>query len=93
MMKVDDEGLVRTHDAARELLRYAVPGATVVIEPVWPPHPTARQWAMVLDAAPSHAVQAFDTYTLPVTAESLYRRARTLAEEGLRSLAEHRRRT
>lgn len=93
MMSTDNDGLVRTHDAARELLRYAVPGATVVIEPVWPPAPNARQWAMVLDAAPTHAVQAFDTYSLPVPADVLYRRARTLAEEGLRSLATHRRRT
>lgn len=87
MIQAVDEELVQTHDAARELLKYAVPGATVVIEPVWPPHPNARMWTLVLDSAPHHAVQALDTYTLPVRADALYRRARTLAEDGARSIA------
>lgn len=82
---------ITTHDAARELLSYATIGASVIIEPIWPPSPAARQWALVLDAAPQDTPSRGEVYSLPCRAADLARRARTLASDAYAAL--NRRRT
>lgn len=85
---VIDDDWVRTHDEARDLLRYAALGATVIIERVQREHtPDVRQFAIVLDAAPGHAVSAADAYSLPCLAKPLALRARALCDRGRESLA------
>lgn len=85
---VVDDDWIRTHDEARDALRYAAIGATVVIERVQREHsPESRMFTLVLDAAPGHAVSAADAYSLPCLAAPLMRRARDLCERGRKSLA------
>ena len=85
---VPDDELVRTHDEARELLKYAALGATVIIERPRVEHqPHVRTFTLVLDAAPHHAVNALDVYSLPCNARVLAKRARTLCDRGQQSIA------
>lgn len=85
---VIDDDWIRTYDEARDLLKYAALGATVIIERVQREHtPDTRMFTVVLDAAPGHAVSAADAYALPCLAAPLARRARDLCERGRASLA------
>lgn len=84
---IDDE-MIRTHDEAADLLRYAALGATVIIERLPREHtPELRQYTVVLDAAPGHAVSAADAYSLPCLATPLAKRVRALCDRGRESLA------
>ncbi|MBL0219652.1 MAG: hypothetical protein IPQ07_38030 [Myxococcales bacterium] len=86
-MTVIDDDWIRTHDEARDALRYAALGATVIIERVQREHtPDTRSFTVVLDAAPNHAVSAADAYSLPCLAAPLMRRARTLCDRARQSL-------
>lgn len=80
-----DDDLVRTHDEARELLKYAAPGATVVIEPCRPPAPDWRKFTVVLDVAPGYATSAGDAYSLPCLGAPLQRRIVELCERSLKT--------
>jgi len=85
---VVDDDWIRTHDEARDALRYAAIGATVVIElPAREHVPETRMFTIVVDAAPGHSVSAADAYSLPCLAAPLMRRARTLCDRARRSLA------
>jgi hypothetical protein len=66
-----------THDAARDLLRYAAPGVHVEVLPVWPPMPSARRFRVRLTDVGD--LSELDTYSLPVEAERLASRVRDLA--------------
>lgn len=83
MITVADDDIVRTHDEARELLRYAAIGAQVLLEPCRPPAPDWRRFTVVLDFAPHHATSAADSYSLPCQAGPLARRARELCAAAL----------
>lgn len=85
---VIDDDFIRTHDEAAELLRYTALGATVIIERVQREHtPDVRQFSIVLDAAPNHALGAADAYSLPCLATPLAKRVRALCDRGRESLA------
>jgi hypothetical protein len=76
--------MVRTHDDALALLRYAVPGAVVELEPIWHPgeqesSARARRYVVTIPAARVR-VSDGDTYSLPCLAAPLARRARDLAD-------------
>ena len=89
---VPDDDWVRTHDEARELLRYTALGATVVIEPVEVEHsPESRRFTVVLDAAPDFATSSAEIYSLPCLARPIQRRVRTLCERAWEALRRHRR--
>lgn len=88
-----DDGWLRTHDEAAQLLRYATIGATVLIERLPREHtPDLRQYTIVLDGAAEYAVSAADAYALPCLAAPLARRARDLCDSAVAALAAHRRR-
>ncbi len=75
---------VTTHDDALSLLRAAVPGADVHLEPVWHPGELAsaqraRRYVVTIPAARVR-VSDGDTYSLPCLAAPLARRARELAD-------------
>lgn len=78
--------MINSHDTAREALKYAVPGCTVVIEPLKPPRPNSRVYTLVLDSAPEHALSDGDVYALPCDAEALIRRAVQLCRAGEASI-------
>lgn len=87
-----DDGMLRTHDDVAQCLRYAIPGATVVFDPLrWSKRPQvlrgSREFTVVLDGAPHHAINALDTYSLPCKADPLIRRVRDLAESAWAELA------
>lgn len=85
---VIDDDWIRTHDEARDALKYSAIGATVIIERIEREHtPEVRQFTVVVDAAPGHAVSAADAYALPCLAEPLMRRVRTLCDRARTSLA------
>lgn len=70
--------MVRTHDEALDLLRYAALGARVEVERI-PGSPSAARYAVSVDGVEPHLA----TYSLPVLAEPLARHARTLADRAL----------
>lgn len=87
-----DDGWFRSHEDVRMALRYAVPGATVVFDPLkWSRRPdtlkAAAEYSVVLDGAPQHAINVLDTYVLPCKAAPLVQRVRDLAETAWRHLA------
>ena len=86
-MVYDDAQHIHTHDAARDLLRYAAPGVSVEIEPVWPPAANARRYRLTLDAAPGVDVSMMDVYSLPQHAPTLLRRVRSLAASAYEALS------
>lgn len=85
-MVYDDAQHIHTHDAARDLLRYAAPGVSVIVEPVWPPAANARRYRLQLDAAPGVDVGQMDVYSLPQHAPTLLRRVRSLAASAYEAL-------
>ena len=89
---VIDDQWVRTHDEARDLLRYAALGATVILEPLREGRsPDARSYTLVLDGAVDYALSVADAYSLPCLAGPLAARARALCDTATRALAAHRR--
>lgn len=87
-----DDGWFRSHEDVRTALRYAVPGATVVFDPLkWSRRPdtlrAAAEYTVVLDGAPRHAVNALDTYVLPCKAAPLVARVQELARDAWETLA------
>lgn len=87
-----DDGLVRTHEEAAQLIRYAALGATVVFDPLKVSKrksavDATREFTLVLDAAPNHAVNARDMYALPCKADRLAERVRTLCNSAQAALA------
>jgi hypothetical protein len=68
---------ITTHDAARDLLRYAAPGVHVEVLPVWPPAASARRFRVRLHDVGD--LSELDTYSLPCEADRLARRVRDLA--------------
>jgi hypothetical protein len=87
-----DDGLVHTHDDAAALIRYAALGATVVFDPLRQTKrkssaDSTREFTLVLDAAPAHAVNARDLYALPCKAHRLAARVRDLCESARAALA------
>jgi hypothetical protein len=86
------DGWVRTHEEAAQVLRYNALGATVIIEPI-PGGKSldilggSRQFTIVMDAAPSHAVNNRDFYALPCKARQLGTRARELCTMAQAALA------
>lgn len=90
---VADDDWVRSHDEARELFRYTVPGATVVVEPLEGARdltPQTRRITLVLDAAPDFATACQDLYVLPFLGRPMQARVRALAERGWEALRRHR---
>lgn len=86
-----DDGMVHTHDDARDLMKYAALGATVLIEPFdLDDLPGARRYTVVLDAAPYDAANAADMYHLPVNARVLAQRVRQIADDARTALARRR---
>lgn len=87
-----DDGLVRTHEEAAQLIRYAALGATVVFDPLKRSKrahtvQASREFTLVLDAAPDHAVNACDIYSLPCKANKLAQRVRELCDTARAALA------
>lgn len=87
-----DDGWVRTHEEASQLLRYTALGATVLFDPlkrakVQRAVDATREFTLVLDGAPHHAVNDLDMYTLPCKAAALQRRVRTLCDQARAALA------
>lgn len=83
--------MVRTHDDALALLRYAVPGAIVELAPIWRPGSSqdearTRRYTITVPAARVR-VSDGDVYSLPCLAEPLARRARELADACLTAAA------
>lgn len=87
-----DDGLVRTHEEAAQLIRYAALGATVVFDPLKRTKRASvadatREFTLVMDAAPNHAVNARDLYALPCKAGRLAARVRELCDTARAALA------
>ncbi len=85
-----DDGWLRTHDEARDLLTYAVPGARVTFSRVARPgtqqgNAQARRFQITVRRVGREPLETFDLYTLPCLAEPLARRARELADHALRA--------
>lgn len=85
---VDGDDWVTTHDGARELLTYAVPGARVRLSPVALPgtreaNAKARRYQITVPRLGREPVETADLYTLPCLAGPLARRARQLADHAL----------
>lgn len=81
--------LVTTHDGARDLLAYAIPGARVTIHPVAVPGTAeaaarTRRYEIVIERAGRAPVTVADAYSLPVHAGTLARAARAKADAALR---------
>lgn len=70
--------MVRKHDDALALLRYAALGARVEVHPV-PGSPQARRYEVSVDGVEPHLA----VYTLPMRASDLARHARDLADKAL----------
>lgn len=90
LVTAPDDGWLRTHDEARELLTYAVPGARVTLAPVAGPGTPkgaaqARRYQITVRRIGHDPLPTADTYTLPCLAEPLARRARELADHALRT--------
>jgi hypothetical protein len=95
MITASDNGWVRTHDEAETLLRYSALGATVVYDPLRRSKnkeaiQRTREFSIVLDSAPSHAINHLDMYTLPVRASHLTSRVVALCNNAVESLRKHR---
>jgi hypothetical protein len=89
---VPDDDWIRSHDEARELLRYACLGATVIVEPIAREHqPSMRRWTVVLDGAEQLATSSVEIYALPCLGAPLARRARNLCDAAQEALRRHRR--
>lgn len=83
-----DDDWIHTHDSARELLTYAVPGARVKLSPVALPGTTAgnakaRRYQITVRRLGRDPIETADLYTLPCLAAPLARRARALADFAL----------
>jgi hypothetical protein len=77
---VTTEDLVRTHDAARDLLTYAVPGARVKIWRVRGGSDRARGYSVTVERLGHKHTSAADAYALPCPVSKLYEHAKRLAE-------------
>jgi hypothetical protein len=91
MITANDDGWVRTHDDMRALLKYAALGATVIFDPVkrakrHSAQDASREFTVVLDAAPHHAVNHTDIYALPCRAAPMFRRVRDLCDTAQRCI-------
>jgi NADPH-dependent 2,4-dienoyl-CoA reductase/sulfur reductase-like enzyme len=76
-----DDGFVRTHEDARRLLRYAVPGARVTFE-----MKTARSCGYEISVR-QHGLPdlcVVGSYTLPCLADRIASHARAQVEAGLK---------
>lgn len=85
-----DDGWAHTHDDVEQLLRYAVPGASVSFDRVALPGSTARaegarRYRVTVPRVGAEPIETVDLYTLPVLAEPLARRIRELADRALRA--------
>ena len=84
-----DDGMVRSHEEAVQVLRYAALGADVRTLPVFEPGTTrtnasTRRYEIRLPRLGGHLVAPCDVYKLPIPAADLARRAREVAEHALR---------
>ncbi len=91
MVTATDDGWIRTHDDVEALLRYAALGATVVFgrirsEKNHSAIGASREFTVVMDAAPHHAVNGRDIYTLPCKAPALAKRVVDLCDRARRDL-------
>lgn len=82
-----DDGLVRTHDEAAQVLRDAVPGARVDVVDVQPGPGSerARRYVVTLDRVGLRPVSKLDVYALPMKASALMKRARDLADAAVKA--------
>lgn len=85
-MTARDDGWVRTHDEALDVLRYAAPGASVDVLPVagraagsLGAQGASRRYVVAVHGAAPRT----DLYTLPAPADGLARRVREIAAEAL----------
>ena len=85
-----DDDLIRTHDEAEQLLRYAIPGAHVSIEPIAGEHagtPNAmsatRRYVIQVPRIGRVALAPVALYSLPCLGAPLARHARELADAAL----------
>lgn len=90
MITTPDDGMLRTHDEALQLLRYAVPGARVALHPVALPGSTkanaaARRYTVTVPRVGAEPLETADIYTLPTPAAPIARRVRDLADYALRA--------
>ena len=78
----NDDDMVRTHDEAAQVLRWAVPGAAVDVVPMrpGPGAERARRYVVTLARLGHREVSRIDVYALPMRADALARRARELAD-------------
>jgi hypothetical protein len=88
MITARDDGWARTHEDVEQLLRYAVPGAKVLFEPVAKPGSTernagARRYRVSVPRIGRDPIETADIYTLPVRVEPMARRVRELADYAL----------
>lgn len=90
MITTRDDDLVRSHDEALQVLRYAAPGVDVRTYPVASPGTAesataCRRYELLVPRLGGLVVSAADLYHLPTRAAGLTRRARELAEAAWRS--------
>lgn len=81
MITAPDDAMVRTHDDAIALLRYAVPGARVE---TWQPprgRDNARSYSVSLERLGAEPIVVHAAYALPCDANSLARHARGQVEK------------
>jgi hypothetical protein len=77
---VTADDLVYTHDAARDVLTYAVPGACVKIWRVTGGSDRARGYSVTVERLSHRYVSAADSYALPCPVNALRQHAKQLAE-------------
>jgi hypothetical protein len=82
MITAPDDGLVRTHDDARALLAYAVPGARVAFAPQ-----TARStsYQVTVRRFGEPAICVLGSYTLPAQAAPLAANAREQVDRAMKA--------
>lgn len=76
--------VLRTHDAAADVLRGAAPGARVTIAPVARGTDACRRYEVRVDRIGREPLAAADTYALPCLAAPLRARVRDLLEAALK---------
>lgn len=92
MITIRDDDWIRTHDEAAQLLRYAIPGARVEVEPIREAREgdndtrqAARRFRITVERIGREPMSTADIYALPCLGEPLARRARELADHAAKA--------
>ena len=83
-----DDGLVRSHEEAVQLLRYAVPGARVTTAPIFAPGRQSaaeamRRYEITVERVGREPITTCAVYCLPALAVTLAHGARQAADRAL----------